>query len=116
MVCNFLLYSRGPAQIEAPAVPAHPGIRVGEPNPAVPGMAYAPGSEVCAVYAGGLDEARGGQGLTRPEAEGLPSEPGLDDPEALASDAFLHLGEVGLGGGFAGIRRRFGGWGFSSDV
>ena len=31
------------AEVVAPAVPAHPGIRVGESSPAVPGMAYAPG-------------------------------------------------------------------------
>ena len=35
-----------------------------------------------------------------PEAEGFPSEPDLDDPETFASDAFLHLGEVGFGGCF----------------
>ena len=32
------------------------------------------------------------------ELEGFSSKPRLDDTEAFYSDAFLHLGEVGLGG------------------
>ena len=91
------------AQVEASAASAEPCVGI-SPSPLVVVWASAaPGSEVCAVYACGLDEAHGGQGLTRPEAEGLPSEPGLDDPETFGSYPFLHLGEVGFGGCFVPV-------------
>jgi len=37
------------AEVVAPAVPPHPGIRVGEPSPVIPGMAYAPGLDEAGV-------------------------------------------------------------------
>jgi hypothetical protein len=74
------------SEVEASAASAEPCVRVSAASLAVFWASAAPGSEVCAVDACGLDEAHGGQGLTRPEAEGFPSEPGLDDPEALTND------------------------------
>ena len=85
------------SEVEASAASAEPCVRVSAAPLAVVWASAAPGSEVCAVYACGLDEAYGGQGLTRPEAESFFAEPGLYDVEAFASDAFLHLAEVHKG-------------------
>ena len=47
------------AEEEALLAPAEPGVRVSEGPSGVVGVSAAPGGEVCAVYAGGLDEACG---------------------------------------------------------
>ena len=47
------------SQHESFLASTHPGIRVSEAPPGVVGVSAASGGEVCAVYAGGLDEARG---------------------------------------------------------
>ena len=84
------------AQVEALAASAEPCVRVAVTSLVVVWASAAPGSEVCAVDACGLDESHGRQGLRHPEAEGLPSELGFDDAEAFGADAFLHLTEVGF--------------------
>ena len=88
------------AQVEASAASAEPCVRVTVSSFVVFWASTAPSSKVCAIYASGLDETNGGQGLTRPVAEGFPSEPGLDDSEAFGSYSLLHLAKVGFGGGF----------------
>ena len=84
------------SEVEASAASTESCVGVSPSPLAIVWASAAPGGEVCAVDACGLDEARGGQGLTRPEAEGLPSEPSLHDPETFGANSFLHLGEVGF--------------------
>jgi len=63
-----------------------------------------------------LDEACGGEGLASPESEGLSSEPGLYDAEAVGSDALLHLAEVGLAGGSVLVSAGFSEVGIASET
>ena len=86
------------AEDEALLAPTEPGVGVPQASAGVVGVPAAPRREVGAVYAGGLDEAYGGEWLAFPEPQRLPSEPSFDDPEPFGSDALLHLGEVGLAG------------------
>ena len=83
-------------QVESSAASAEFCVRVASASHVVVWASAAPNSEVCTVYACGLDEVCGGQDLTRHEAEGCPSEQDLHDPEPFISDAFLHMREVGF--------------------
>ena len=69
--------------------PSEPGVGVSQAPSGVVGVPAAPRGEVCAVEAGGLDEACGGEGLASPEPQRLPSEVGLDDAESVGAYAFF---------------------------
>ena len=87
------------AEEEALLAPSEPCVRVAEASAGVVGVPAAPRRKAGAVEAGCLDEADGRQWLRPSQPQGFSSNPGLDDAEALGSDAALHLAEVGLAGG-----------------
>jgi len=91
------------SEVEAVFAPAHPCLGVSEAPARVVGVPAAPRRQVGAVYAGGLDEACGCEGLALPQPQRLPAEPRLYDAEALGPDAALHLGEVGLTGSHVAV-------------
>ncbi|KON29909.1 hypothetical protein AC482_05120, partial [miscellaneous Crenarchaeota group-15 archaeon DG-45] len=68
---------------------ADPGVVGVQAAAGVMGVSAAPYREACTILAGGLHEADGREWLALPVLEGLMSEPGLDDAEALGPMRFF---------------------------